>query len=579
MSRLPWHRLGLRREILILVPVTLFLLVLVSGFTLFAYRSAVDLLTEDRQREVATVARSLAADLTAGPWPSPAELRQLIPNAHRLTIVDAEGRPVRSFGEQGTGWPLGAQQYPPLTTAIARGPDATTGEMVVGLAPLSYQGKSFTLRIDIPALELSRQRQVVRVLTWVVLPTSVALLVLALLFLPHFLRPYETLVEQVERVAPGTADENDVASLLATVERALASLVGATEKTAEDDIAALQRTLGASLESGLLLLDKEGQVLTLNTLGAGMLELEPVEQPIPVTECLDSHPALLQMLDRAVRAEKGLPRREIRIQTSAGNRTLGFTVHALRRDDGSVRGHLALFVDLTESQREAEARQITSSLEQLGELAAGIAHELRNTLATLRGYLTLIERHPEEESITDYLQEIRRESDHLQRVLEDFLSFAQPDTARVEKVDLLEVVRRTAADPALAGFPVVIEAQDPGSWLIQGDSQLLERALRNLLRNAVRAERAGGGAGPIRVQLQQLPDTLEVRIEDRGTGIPPEVRQRLFQPFVTSHSEGAGLGLSLAHRIVTLHQGKIRLDDRSAGGTRAVLSFPTGIYG
>ena len=579
MSRLPWPRLGLRREILILLPVTLFLLVLVTGFTLFAYRSAIDLLTEDRQREVAAQARKLATGLAAGPWPTPAELRQMVPNARRIIVLDSEGRPVRSFGDRGSVSSSGPSLQEPLTTAIAEGPSARTGDMVVGLAPFDYLDQSFTVRLDIPALELSRQRQGVRILTWVVLPTSVALLVLAILFLPHFLRPYDTLVEQVQRVAPGTTDQDDVASLVSTVERALASLVGATEETAEDDIAALQRTLGASLESGLLLLDREARVLTLNPMGAEMLDLEPIGEPMPVTDCLSSHPALLDMLTTAVEDAQGLPRQEIRIRTSAGNRTLGFTVHALRRDDGSVRGHLALFVDLTESQREEEARQIATSLDQLGELAAGIAHELRNSLATLRGYLTLIERRPEEESITDYLQEIRRESDHLQRVLEDFLSFAQPDSARVEAADLLEIVRCAATDPAMAGFPVAIEAPETEHWQIQGDPQLLERALRNLLHNAARAEREAGGSGPIRVTLEKHQDRVEICIEDRGRGIPLEVRQKLFQPFVTSHSEGAGLGLSLTHRIVTLHQGRIRLDDRAGGGTRGVLSFPVGRIG
>ena len=579
MSRLRWPRLGLRREILILLPVTLFLLVLVTGFTLFAYRSAIDLLTDDRQREVATLARQIAADLSSGPQPTPAELRNQVPTAQHIAILDSAGRTVRAFGDQRTGNPLGFLEQGPLTDAVAMGPGKDTGEMVIGLAPMQYQDQSHILRIDVPALALSRQRQAVHVLTWVVLPTSVALLVLAILFLPHFLKPYDTLVEQVQRVAPGTPDQDDVANLVSTVERALTALATAPEETPEDDIAALQRALGASLESGLLLLDKDGRVLTLNAMGAEMLDLEPIQEPIPVAECLRSHPALLQMLSGAVADSEGLPRQEIRIHTSAGSRTLGFTVHALRRDDGTVRGHLALFVDLTESQREAEALQITTSLEQLGELAAGIAHELRNSLATLRGYLTLIERHPEEESITDYLREIRRESDHLQRVLEDFLSFAQPDSARVEAVDLLELSRCAAADPAMAGFPVEIETTDPGPWSFQGDPQLLERVLRNLLHNAARAEREAGGAGPIRVNLRRSDDRVEVWIEDRGSGLPLEVRQRLFQPFVTSHSDGAGLGLSLAHRIVTLHQGKIRLEDRAEGGTRAVLSFPVGTFG
>jgi len=578
MTSLRWPRLGLRREIQILLPVTVFLLVLVAGFTLFTYRSAVDLLTDDRQREVTTISRQIARDLASGPWPTPTELRRQAPTANRIVIADGDGRPRRSFGEQGSGNILDPLDHRSLTTALAVGPNAATGESVIGFAPFEYLGQAFILRVDIPALELARQRQSVRVLTWVVLPTSVALLVLALFFLPHFLRPYDTLVEQVQRVAPDTDDQDEISMLVSTVDRALAALVAATGDSPEDDIAALQRTLGASLESGMLLLDRQGRVLTLNSLGGELLELDPIEEPVPVAECLQDHPKLLEMLTRAVTDAKGLPRQEIRLTTSAGDRTLGFTVHALRRDDGTVRGHLALFVDLTDSQKEAEALQLASSLEQLGELAAGVAHELRNSLATLRGYLTLIERQPDEESITDYLEEIRRESDHLQRVLEDFLSFAQPDSVRFESVDLLEIVRAAAADPALAEVRVEVEASDRRTWQLQGDAQLLERAIRNLLHNACRAELDAGGTGPVRTGLRTAADRVVLSIEDRGAGIPDEVRTKLFQPFVTGRADGVGLGLSLAHRIVTLHGGRIRIEDREGGGTRADLSFPSDIF-
>ena len=204
---------------------------------------------------------------------------------------------------------------------------------------------------------------------------------------------------------------------------------------------------------------------------------------------------------------------------------------------------------------------------------------VRNSLATVRGYLTLIERRPGEESITDYLAEIRRESDHLQRILEDFLDFARPETARVEAVDLESVLRSAAADPALAGMAMELEIEEGISCLLRGDSQLLERAIRNLLHNAAEAERQSGRAGPLQVHISQGNQELELAIEDRGPGLPAEVRSRLFQPFVTGRSDGIGLGLSLAHRIVTLHGGRLHLEDRPEGGTRAVLALPFGAFG
>jgi signal transduction histidine kinase len=237
-----------------------------------------------------------------------------------------------------------------------------------------------------------------------------------------------------------------------------------------------------------------------------------------------------------------------------------------------VRGWLVLFADLTEVQRRAGESRLAESLASLGEMAGGVAHELRNSLATLRGYLTLIERRPDEESIADYLAEIRREADHLERVLQDFLAFARPGTARLEEVDLADLARRAAADPSLAGVEVrvrpAVEAR------LRGDAQLLERALRNLVHNAAQAQAEAGAEGPVEIGIDRLDDGVELAVEDRGPGVSEEVRERLFHPFATGRRGGVGLGLALAHRIVTLHGGRIRLEDRPGGGTRALLFFP-----
>ncbi len=574
MKRLRWPRLGLRREIQILLPVTVLLLVIVSSFTLFAYRSAVELLTEERQREAAIVTRRVARELESGPWPAAGELNQQMPTASRIVIANAAGEPLRSFGPRGTGNVLGPLGGATVEQVSALGPTSATSDQLIALAPFDYQGERYLLRIDVPARELARQRQSVRVLTWFVLPTNLALLLLTLAFLPHFLRPYDTLIQTVQSVDPEAADRDDIPALVSTIEKALTHLTSAAERSQEDDILALQRALGTDLESGVALIDQEGRILSLNRAGSAMLEIEPVRDPTPVTEVLGSQPRLLAAVNRAIDGVEGVPRQELEIRTGSGERTLGFTIHTLRRDDGAVRGYLALFADLTDSRREAQARQLETSLEQLGELAAGIAHELRNSLATLRGYLNLIDRHPDEESITDYLREIRRESDHLERVVRDFLAFAQPGSTRVEAVDLEGIARAAADDPTLARVPVTVRTDGQGSWQVTGDPQLLERAIRNLLHNAAEAEREADATGPVDLRLQRTAaGEIEVLIEDRGPGLPVEVRRRLFQPFVTGRSSGVGLGLSLAHRIVTLHGGRLELEDRVGGGTRARLAF------
>jgi PAS domain S-box-containing protein len=634
-------RLGLRGELLLLLPVALLLLVALSTFTLFSYRSALLRLREERQQEAERLARGVAESLAgSGPAALTAadRLRRLAPGVRGVGLLDAGGTPLVTAGELAPVpmEPASAQRARPF----AAGPDADLPDAVAGFAPLvapspsapeargpggprSAAGRPAALlyaRVDLPAVTLGAQLRAIRLLSWLVLPVNSALVLLVLLFLRHLLTPYETLLARARQLGqPESAGEGDEAEfLIATLERALEALGERQRSLAagthdgrrfDEDLAAIERTLAASLESGLLLLGRDGRVLSLNALGAALLGAAPPAAPgAPLAELLAPHPEMLALLTAAIAGGRAVKRQECTLRRDGGEPvTLGLSVHPLRRDDGATRGYLVLFADLTEARRRAEESRLTDRLATLGEMAAGVAHELRNSLATLRGYLTLIERRPDEESIADFLAEIRHESDHLQRVLEDFLAFARPGTARLQVFSMQALARRAAADPALAGVvvevraaaaapaaaapaagsaiapPTLAAATPPGAeeeeagaagtgWL-RGDPQLIERALRNVLHNAAQAERETGRRGPVEVTVEELPAGVEVTVADRGPGVPAELRERLFHPFATGRAGGVGLGLALAHRIVTLHGGRIRLEDRPEGGTLARLFF------
>lgn len=571
----PPRRLGLRREVLILLPVALLLLVVLSTFTLFSYRNAIALLAGERQQEAARLARLVADRLASLPgdgMPGPADLRGPAPSASGVALVDARGAAIAEIGELPAGGLLDPAAGRTIDRPLGVGPDEGAPDTVTGFAPLGGEAGRRYVRVDLPAGVLARQQRALSVLTVAVLSVNAALSVLLLFFLRHLLTPWETLMARARQVgAAGEPGGDEVDFLLATFDRAVTALAGRQGGTVEEDIAAIERTLSASLQSGLLLIDREARVLALNAVGAALLGAELPEPGAPLDRVLAGQPELREILAGAVSEGTAPQRQECSVRSGEGTLTVGLTVHPLRRDDGEVRGLLVLFADLTEVQRRAEEGRLAESLAQLGEMAGGVAHELRNSLATLRGYLTLIERRPDEDSITGFLSEIRAEADHLQRVLEDFLSFARPGTARVGELPLLPLLRRAAADPSLAGVEVRVHGEDA---ILRGDPQLLERAARNLLHNAAQAEREAGGRGPVEVSVASGAEGVEVAIEDRGPGLPEEMRGRLFHPFATGRPGGVGLGLALAHRIVVLHGGRIRLEDRPGGGTRALLSFP-----
>lgn len=588
--------LGARREVVILVPVSLALLVVLAAATLLSYRHAVDVLMEQRRQEALRIARSVAAELAAGGDPTAelSALRRHVPALNAALVADARGRVLALSGEPPAGPPLapfsaasGAGRVPDLPPeGAAAGPGPELPGVVAAAVPVEGGGGR-VVRVDLAVPVLAAQRRSLGVLTAVVVGVGLAVGLLLLLFLRHLLRPFDLLVERARAVqvaGEAGSGEDEIELLVRTFERGVAALARGPEgegepSPADDDIAALERTLAASLESGLLLLDHRGEVIALNPVGADLLAVATPAPGTPLAEALEPYPELVELLTDAVRDRRSLQRREITVEPASGHPiALGLTLHPLRRAAGSgeeagaeVRGYLVLFADLTEARRRAEETRLADSLASLGELAAGVAHELRNSLGTLRGYLTLIERSPGEAGA--YLAEVRREADHLERVLEDFLAFARPGSARVEELSLVAVAERAAADPALEAAPV--EVHGSGDDRLRGDPQLLERAVRNLLRNAVEAQReAGEWETAVEVRVRRAAGDLVLSVADRGSGVVPEVADRLFQPFATGRPGGVGLGLALAHRIVDLHGGTLALEPRKGGGTRAEMRLP-----
>ena len=587
-----WARLGLRSEIRILLPVATLVLVVLSAFTLLSYRGALRQIAEERRSDAARMARDLST-AAAEQIPSASTLSRIAPFALGAAIGDERGGVLARSGDlqdENLLAPLGGH-FPEFATAV--GPSPELRGTVAGFAPFGKAGARRVLRIDLAAPGLDAQTRALSVLLWVVVPIDAALALLMILFLRYALRPYDALVAKARAAGDTSAGADEINSLIATFERGLAALVREADAPVADDIAALERALAPSLESGLLLLDRVGGVLALNSTGERLLGIPTPSAGTALAEALAPHPGLLAQIRDALGKSRGLQRAEcsIDLPTSAGGgaaesggaspptrRLLGLTVHPLRRDDGALRGFLVLFADLTEIRRHEEESRLAESLTRIGELAAGIAHELRNSLATLRGYLTLIERGPGADAVEDYLGEIRHETDHLQRVLDDFLMFARPGSVRLEEMNLETVVRRAALDPALGGAKVALDLDTTGETLLRGDPQLIERAIRNLLHNAVEAtsEAAEGAASaePIVARVRRAGDEIVLEVEDRGKGIPESMRDRLFHPFATARSGGVGLGLALTRRIVDLHGGTIRVEPRPGGGTRARLSLP-----
>jgi PAS domain S-box-containing protein len=241
-------------------------------------------------------------------------------------------------------------------------------------------------------------------------------------------------------------------------------------------------------------------------------------------------------------------------------------------DAGRPHEYLAIRYDITE-RKAAEARlREQAALAQLGELAAIVAHEVRNPLAGIRGSLqVLATRLPEMARERQIVGTMVERIDALAARVRDILLFAGSGRVRLQPVTVGPILADVAAAAAAAvpGASPIELACDP--VVVVADPELLRELLLNLAMNACQA--STGGA-PIEVTVTAAGDQCRIAIADRGPGIPSEIRHRVFEPFFTTKHGGTGLGLAIVKRLADVQAGTVCLEDRPGGGTTATVQLP-----
>jgi two-component system sensor kinase FixL len=240
---------------------------------------------------------------------------------------------------------------------------------------------------------------------------------------------------------------------------------------------------------------------------------------------------------------------------------------------GGERKFTGILHDLTERVRlEAQLREQTA-MARLGEMAAVIAHEVRNPLAGIRGAIQVIGgRLPAESAEAGVVLEIVNRIDALGELMKDLLLFARPPQPKVAQVDIQSLVMSTAellrSDPAMSGVRVDVHGESPP---VTADAGLLKIVFVNLLMNGAQAVH---GHGTITVDVTSRDGTCSVVFHDSGPGIPLDLRQKVFTPFFTTKARGTGLGLPTAKQLVEAHRGRISIDCPAQGGTAVTVELP-----
>lgn len=604
------QRIGLRQEANVFLPVAVLALVVLCIFALLAHRISLEGITAEAQADLADVAWQ-AASLLPENARRVEDLRRALPPGSIAALLDDQGRPVARLGEVAPGNLLepGYHQDEVPSEPRTAGPNSATEERLVAWLPLR---SGMILRVERPAPALAAQWARWRTLTAVSTFSLAAIATLLAFYLRRLFAPIDNLLRAARQLEPGEAEEqgasdiDELDELARRFQQAIsqhrASLEGRTRASGEaGDVAdleaeaqALEQTF-SKLDSGMALLDLDGRFLALNGVGRDILGLHDSVMPLAMDEALGNHVELQETLRGAMATGSVLRRREITLEPaghpsgSLGHEAgpappvvfVGLSFSPLQREDGTTRGWILLFADLSRARAEASRVQMSISLSQLAEFTAGFAHELRNGLASIQGFASLLSKVelPGEPARHDF-RELQREIDQLHLLVEDFLDFARPGQTRLEDVDLLRLAHRTAGDPALGGAAIRARAEGDGPWVVRGDEHLLHRLVRNLLHNAVRAQRRHGSSETIEIRILRRgllgdgsPSRLQLEVLDRGDGLSAAALGSLFVPF-SSHAEGgSGLGLAIAKRIADLHDADLQVENRASGGARARLSF------
>lgn len=267
---------------------------------------------------------------------------------------------------------------------------------------------------------------------------------------------------------------------------------------------------------------------------------------------------VIQPLAALAEATVGIGRGEVPPASDRGDREVLAVGAALRR----------LALDL----REREARLVASErMAAVGQLAAGVAHEVNNPIGIIRGYLRTMIPEAESAQLQDELRILDEEAHACQRIAEDLLAFARVDEVRTEDVDVGELVtdlvHRLEAAEQLAG--AIVTARIAPAH-VRVDRGRMKQVLTNLLRNASQARKGG----PIEIVGAVAGEGYRIEVRDRGDGVAPEDRDRIFEPFFGKRGGGSGLGLAVCIGVVRAHGGTIRAANNPGGGATFIIELP-----
>jgi two-component system sensor histidine kinase PilS (NtrC family) len=344
------------------------------------------------------------------------------------------------------------------------------------------------------------------------------------------------------------------------------------------NLRALHERIVASIRSGVVTTDLAGRIYTFNSAAEEITGYR--EETIRGQDAAILFGDLKDQIAASLRAlQSGLtsPRFEANCTTAEGMLLrLGFSISPLSSEAGETTGIVITFQDLTQVRTLEETSRRQDRLAAIGRMAASIAHEIRNPLAAMRGSIQMLRAEVDNDSSQAELMEIiLRESDRLNRIITDFLSYARPHSLTQARVDVGDLLHQTFAllrhSPEIGPNQTVAEELPAEPVFAEADEGQLKQVFWNLARNALQAMPHGG---TLRATLEKNShNRLRIAFSDTGRGMSPDQVEHLFEPF-SSTTGGTGLGLSIVYQIIRDHGGTINVRSREGQGTTITIELP-----
>ena len=330
------------------------------------------------------------------------------------------------------------------------------------------------------------------------------------------------------------------------------------------------RQVIASMDHGVLSIDANGMVASSNRQALSLLGIQhKAADRLDLQTLFD-----FEETGIARTLERGVPiiNREIRFHREGRDGLpLLLTVTPIHDEDGKPNGAVVVLRDLSQIKRLEEQVRRSEKLAAIGHLAAGVAHEIRNPLSSIRGFAYLLGRgHGEETPEREYADVMVREIDRINHVVTGLLNFARPMALETESIRILDIIDHVISLVSADAKPHDIDIRvdcEPTLRPMMVDPNQVTQALLNLMLNALQALQQGG---LIMIQAATIEDgkAIEIRVTDDGPGIDPAVQENIFEPFYTTRERGTGLGLAMVQKIAENHNGSVKVESPPPGKTR-----------